>query len=62
MRASKPSFSAVAVAATLRLVSTCVASSHVVQPSSADGIIESFHAPPARQELPFMSTLRHDDR
>ena len=62
MRASKPSFSAVAMAATLRLVSTRVASFHAVQPRSADGIIDGCHAPPARQELPFIYTLRHDDR
>ena len=62
MRASKPSFSAVAMTATLRLVSTRVASPHVVQPHSADGIIDGCHAPPARQELPFIYTLRHDDR
>ena len=62
MRASKLSCSAVAVAAILRLVSTRVASSHVVQPSSADGIVDDCHAPLARQELPFISTLRRDDR
>ena len=62
MRASKPSFSAVTVAATLLLVSTCVASFHVVQPHSADGIIDGCHAPLARQELQFISTLRRDDR
>ena len=62
MRASKPNFSAVAMAATLRLVSTRVASFHVVQPSSADSIIDCCHMPLARQELPFISTLRHDDR
>ena len=62
MRASKPSGSAVAMAAILSLVSTRVASSHVLQPSSADGIIDSCHVPPARQELQFISTLRRDDR
>ena len=62
MRASKPSFSAVTVAAILRLVSTRVASSHVMHPHSADGITDGFHVPLARQELPFISTLRHDDR
>ena len=62
MRANKPSCSAVTMAATLRLVSTRVASSHVVQPSSADGIVDDCHAPLARQELSFISTLRHDDR
>ena len=62
MRASKPSFSAVAMAATLRLVSTRVASFHVVQPHSADGIIDGCHAPLARQELPCISTMCHDVR
>ena len=62
MRASKPSCSTVAMAGSMRLVSTCVASSHVVQPSSADGIVGCCHAPPARQELLFISTLRQDDR
>ena len=62
MRASKPSFSAVTVAAALRLVSTRVASSHAVLPHSADGIIDGCHAPPARQEMRFDSTLRGDDR
>ena len=62
MRASKPSFSAVTVAATLLLVSTCVASSHFVQPHSADGIIDGCHAPLARQELSHISTLICDDR
>ena len=61
MRASKPSFSAVAMAAILSLVSTRVASSHVVQPHSADGIIDGCHAPLARQELQFISTSRSDD-
>ena len=40
MRASKLRCSAVAVAAILRLFSSPVASSHVVQPHSADGIID----------------------
>jgi hypothetical protein len=62
MRASKPSFSAVAMAATLRLVSTRVASFHVVQPHSADGIIDGCHALLARQELSFTYTLRNDVR
>ena len=62
MRASKSSCSAVTMAATLSLVSTRVVSSHVVQPHSADGIIDGCHAPLARQELPLISTLRHDDR
>jgi hypothetical protein len=62
MRASKPSFSAVAMTATLRLVSTRVASFHVVQPHSADGIIDCCHAPLARQELSFTYTLRNDVR
>ena len=62
MRASKPSFSAVAMAAIMCLVSTRVASSHVLQSRSADGITDGFHVPLARQELPFISTLRHDDR
>ena len=62
MRASKPSFSAVTVAATLRLVSTRVASFHVVQPHSADGIIDGCHVPLARQELSHISTLICDDR
>ena len=62
MRASKPSGSAVAMAAILSLVSTRVASSHAVLPHSADGIIDGCNVPLARQELPFISTLRHDDR
>ena len=62
MRASKPNCSAVTVAAILRRVSTRVASSHVLQPRSAEGIIDCCHAPLARQELPFVSTLRRDDR
>ena len=62
MRASKPSFSAMTVAATLRLVSTRVASTHVVKPRSTDGIIDGCHVPPARQELQFIYTLRRDDR
>ena len=62
MRASKPSGSTAAMAAILSLVSTRVASSHVVQPHSADGIIDGCHAPPARQELLFIYTLRHDHR
>ena len=62
MRASKPSGSAVAMAAILSLVSTRVASSHAVQPHSADGIIDGCHAPLARQELRFMSTLLHDEQ
>ena len=62
MHASKPSSSAVTVSAILRLVSTRIASSHVMQPRSVDGIIDSRHAPLARQELPFISTLRRDDR
>ena len=62
MRASKPSCSAVAVAAILRLFSSPVASSHVVQPHSADDIIDGCHAPLARQELQFISTLRREDR
>ena len=45
MRASKPSFSAVTVAAILRLVGTPVASSHILQPRSADSIIDGCHAP-----------------
>ena len=61
MRASKPSCSAVTVTVILRLVSTRVASSHVLQSRSADGIIDSCHAPLARQELPFISTLRYDN-
>ena len=61
MRASKPSCSAVTVAAILRLVITRVASSHVLQPHSADGIIDGCHAPSARQELSFIYTLRYDD-
>ena len=61
MRASKPSFSAVAMAAILSLVSTRVASSHVMQPSSADGIVDGCHAPLARQELRFIFTLCRDD-
>ena len=51
MRASKPSCSAVTMAVILRLVSTRVGSSHVMHPHSADGIIDSCHEPPARQEL-----------
>ena len=62
MRASKPSFSAVTVAAILRLVGTPVASSHVMKPCSADGIIDCCPAPLARQELPLTSTLCRDDR
>ena len=62
MRASKPSFSAVAVAAILRLVGPRDASSHVMQTRSADGIIDGCHAPPARQELPFIYMLRQVDR
>ena len=62
MRASKPSFSAVTVAAILRLVSTRVASSHFLKPRSADSIIDDCHAPPAQQELKFMSTRRDGDR
>ena len=62
MRASKLSCCAVAVAAILRLVSTRVALSHAMQPHSADGIIDGCHAPPARQEMRFDSTLRRDDR
>ena len=62
MRASKPSGSAVTVAAILRLVSTRVASSHVLQPRSADGIIDGCHAPLARQELRFIFTLRREGR
>ena len=62
MRASKASCSAMSMAAILRLVGTCVASTHVVQPRSADGIIDDCHAPLARQELQFISTLRHEDR
>ena len=62
MRASKPSFSAVAMAAILRPASMRVAWSHVVQPSSADGIIDGCHVPLARQELSHISTLICDDR
>ena len=62
MRASKPSSSAVTVAAILRLVSTRIASSHIVKPCSADGIVDSRHAPLARQELEFIYTLRREDR
>jgi hypothetical protein len=61
VRASKPSSSVVVMAAIMRLVSTRVASSHVVQPHFADGIIDGCHAPHARQ-LQVISTLRHDDR
>ena len=62
MRASKPSCSAVAMIAILSLVSTRVASTHVVQPHSADGIIDGCHVPLARQELSHISTLICDDR
>ena len=62
MRASQPSFSAVAMAAALRLVSTRVASFHVVQPHSADGIIDGCSAPLARQELRITYTMSHDDQ
>ena len=60
MRESKPSGSAVAMAVILSFVSTRVASSHVLQSRSADGIIDGCHAPLARQELPLISTLRYD--
>ena len=62
VRASKPSCPAVAMTAVLRLDSTRVASSHVLQPSSADGMVDGCHAPPAQQELQFISTLRREDR
>ena len=62
MRASKPSCSAMAVAATLRLSGPRAASSHGMQTHSADGIIGGCHTPLARQELPFVSTLRREDR
>ena len=62
MRESKPSGSAVAMAAVLCLVSTFVASSHILQPRSADSIIDGCHVPLARQELRFISTLLHDDQ
>ena len=46
----------------VRRMRSSVAASHVTKPHSADGIIDGCHAPLARQELRFISTLRHDDR
>ena len=62
MRASTPSCSAVTVGAVLRRMRSSSPRLTCHESPLADGIIDCCHAPLARQELPFVSTLRRDDR